>query len=106
MSTKIPSWIDVLQITKKDYQAIARNLKRVSNLTNSQRREIIERANHEFPQTQKFAKAVDELDKFLFYDRDAYSLARIPYSCGLTQQITHTAIADYLLRQKPELKIN
>ena len=105
MINSVPIEIIQLGLDHKDYEGIAKNIKRILNMSVNKWDSILKRAELEL--SEDIQKIACPLSRQMCYDREFFSEAGIPYSEGPPKQgCFTTSIADYLLRHKEKINLN
>ena len=101
MMATIPLSALELGINHKRYEELARNIGRMKLITLEQRKSIIEEADEKLP--INLFPTITRLLEDMFYDREVFKIAEIPYHKGppKNEKLFITAVADYLLRERP-----
>lgn len=92
-----------LGLTFEDFYAIARNIRRMKNISpcmfSGFKKEAIKRFQLDLPEKEEaIRKFVNDLQE----DKQAYSFAEVQWPKGLPTRETYAAIYDYMLRNSPE----
>ena len=104
MLTSIPVLAIELGFNYESYKELARNIKKIKNLSLESRQNILDRANKEL--SAKLRTKAHPLIESMAYDRELYKIAELSYSKGPPEGkgLFVTALADYLLKHPNQFR--